>query len=312
LVFTYSDLKKAFSHFWQLGKIGLEELPLRGKRIKLFWDAKKSRRKMDRVADLYRPTETQKMKIIEDLCRHNVQITFHDEVRESAVASSVFLSYKGRCFLLTSGHTFSGSSMDSFGVNLGGTWYRLSHFSQWMVALPNHFVDDDCAMFLLSEEISKALESEYKPLYLFEKDFVMAFNENAVLTFVGYPWKKIRFHPKHNGLVRRPYSSWISGRGEKLRFIKGKNKCDLFEFPFSKKGTTKGPDKERVRFPKMQGISGSGLFSVYFSSPITYSINLVGILNEEKVETEGKRKSEEVRGYHIVNFKPMLDSMVKE
>jgi hypothetical protein len=222
--------------------------------------------------------EKLKLEVAVELCRSNVQITTMKNGPEEAVASSVFLVYKEVHFLISSGHIFEKFSDEELGFNIGGMWHRLSAYSLPHYTAPESNLHPDCALFVLGPPAVKALESIYKAINIYEKDFKVLNATPEYFSFVGFPGNKTKYYPNLNEIGRKPYSVWMTRQTNYLEIFKGKFDCDLFSFPFDRYETTKGSEKRKEIFPKPQGISGSGLFSISIGFA-KWEYQLIGIVN---------------------------------
>jgi hypothetical protein len=244
-----------------------------------------------------------KMEVAVELCKSNVQITTMKFGPERAVASSVFLVYKGVYFLLSSGHTFEKFSDEDLGFNIGGMWHRLSVYSLPHYTVPDSNMHPDCALFVLGPPAVKALTSSYKAITIFEKDFKVLISTPEYFTFVGYPGNKTKYYPNLGEIGRKPYSVWMNRQTNYLEIFKGEFDCELFSFPFNRYETTKGEEKRKEIFPQPQGISGSGLFSISVGLA-TWDYKLIGIINAYP------EKEDKIIGYFLANARLMFEHIV--
>jgi hypothetical protein len=250
-------------------------------------------------------TDEYKMELAEKMLTHTVQLTriIEEGDEEKATGTSLLISYGERLFLVSSGHTFSDDQRINVGVNLGGDWHRLMMFCEPIYHLPDEAYDDDFAVLLLNEELSEKIRKYYTPLHLYSKDFKVIDFTPQLFVFIGYPATKTRYHPVKKINERAPYAGWMSSMSNKIEYFKGTAGADLFKFSFHRERTTKGPKRLKQIFPIMNGISGSGLFSIRTDYSIEF--DLLGIVNRYSGK-DGK-----VLGYHIANVKPVLDSLLK-
>jgi|GEM_PF-6309031 len=225
----------------------------------------------------------------------------------NGVASSLYIKYLGKEFLITVGHIFPENEIINIYIALVNI--SLSNLSKGMIFLPpndqNDYHEMDYSIFFIDDDISKQLKVFYTPILIDESIKKTRMNFFQYIVF-GFPEKKNRFNPRKNSKI---IPSYLCLRLPRTEFnIDTTNKNHNIILDFNKKNAIETKNIKSTitqTIPQLNGMSGCGIWAIP-SYPLDFDgYLLAGML----VNSDNCTK---VIGFDIYDIIQMLDIVMEE